>query len=594
MEETPNFSLSQPTKGSLDWHVPLNKNYDLIDGKLPIVAKYSNRDNYNPLNNQLLFAHDIGQWLIFNRESDSWKKLNNLGSEGNPVSAETNQTNGVVYARNFEGSGLASKIEEALNWIKYNQDGQGRIRITPKHDGSNWVWDKSLTIDPSEYAGIHIDIDDTVAIEHDTSVPGWTLIINTTSSINAVNNGQAFKMTGGYFNGQGQINSDLDGFCRLQDSTLATIAPSRVERYFSKGTSNKLIKAFEVRNYNSFSEDLIIGPCDIWSSDIAIDFVPSSVSGGEGTDSFDGIEIQSITARLIRNIGIRFRGIVQNSTIHQPTVFLAKDDAIAFYLDAAMGGSSISNPKGEKSTGEEINTVFFRTGEKFGQSPMIINPWSVLDTDYSRFTQDDAIFAMGPGTGSGINSPQLSKSDRFIISDGEHSLLEVKSDSNLGDSSFAVGKNASAKGSFSTSVGWNSTDNSHPGSTVLGRNAKSQGEYGVAIGEQALAKKFGVAIGRGAKVSKDGSGIAIGLNSTSSAHNVIHIGAGGETLTPRIARVAGGTTEFVFPLNRGPTISDDDLNKNEAAFSMDDSGDKMLVRVKTSSGEVKTGSIQFD
>jgi hypothetical protein len=88
MSDTPNFDLNRPQEGKADWHVPLNSNFETLDGSLPIVDTYENRGNYSPTDGQPYLAHDLGLWLRYDANSSSWESIDKLGDPSKPKTAD--------------------------------------------------------------------------------------------------------------------------------------------------------------------------------------------------------------------------------------------------------------------------------------------------------------------------------------------------------------------------------------------------------------------------------------------------------------------------------------------------------------------------
>lgn len=63
---TENHDYEQPTRGTTDWHVPLNANFDLLDQDVEIRDVEANRGNYVPKQNAKFLATDTGRVYIGN------------------------------------------------------------------------------------------------------------------------------------------------------------------------------------------------------------------------------------------------------------------------------------------------------------------------------------------------------------------------------------------------------------------------------------------------------------------------------------------------------------------------------------------------
>lgn len=75
-DNTSNHNLQQPTKGTEDWHVPLNENFAKIDTGVEIRDEEGNRREYEPKQGSKFFATDTG--VVYVGDGDAWRKLGSL------------------------------------------------------------------------------------------------------------------------------------------------------------------------------------------------------------------------------------------------------------------------------------------------------------------------------------------------------------------------------------------------------------------------------------------------------------------------------------------------------------------------------------
>jgi len=279
------------------------------------------------------------------------------GSDGTAISPTS--VNNEAYAREFSGGDLSAKLSNALDYLSANAGDQGRVRITPKDDGTAWQWTGDLVIDPkSDFkAGVHIEVDHNVEIEYPGS--GWPLIV-TTGGEYKKSDPAPFVLTGGQWFATG----DAQGWCQLLDIGGCIIDPYNVS--FDGGT-NAPVKGIELRNQDRWSETNSLLPSGgTVRSDYCIDFVgatynPDSTSGG--TDSFQGNYIGPCSLDT-DEAGIRMRGNMQYCLFESPQIFLFDDGAVGFEFnaDTRMWGLTISGGKTEEHAS---NTSSFRFGPDF-------------------------------------------------------------------------------------------------------------------------------------------------------------------------------------------------------------------------------------
>jgi hypothetical protein len=86
MTETENHNLNIPPKGTDDWAVPLNQNFEqlevgatVVDTHVtidPSIASDADTVQYTPHNNALFIAHDSG--AVFHGDGTAWTQIGSL------------------------------------------------------------------------------------------------------------------------------------------------------------------------------------------------------------------------------------------------------------------------------------------------------------------------------------------------------------------------------------------------------------------------------------------------------------------------------------------------------------------------------------
>lgn len=71
---TDNHSYNTPSKGTTDWHVPLNENFETLDTDVEIRDTDGNKGNYTPKQDALYRATDTGN--VYLGDGSNWNKLN--------------------------------------------------------------------------------------------------------------------------------------------------------------------------------------------------------------------------------------------------------------------------------------------------------------------------------------------------------------------------------------------------------------------------------------------------------------------------------------------------------------------------------------
>lgn len=99
-----NHRYATPEEGSLDWHVPLNENFEKLDQDIAIRDEASNRSTYTPAKDAVFHALDTGDWYV--GDGSSWNKRN--------PPTEQSTSNGGTYDRVVApGDDLAGVLDAA-------------------------------------------------------------------------------------------------------------------------------------------------------------------------------------------------------------------------------------------------------------------------------------------------------------------------------------------------------------------------------------------------------------------------------------------------------------------------------------------------
>lgn len=83
---TENHNLNTPAKGTTDWHVPLNDNFERLDTDVEVRDSEGNRGQYTPKAGAKFFATDTGAAFI--GDGSNWNRLAATGSNPSFDSAQ--------------------------------------------------------------------------------------------------------------------------------------------------------------------------------------------------------------------------------------------------------------------------------------------------------------------------------------------------------------------------------------------------------------------------------------------------------------------------------------------------------------------------
>ncbi|WP_152042622.1 hypothetical protein [Salinigranum salinum] len=350
---TENHNYHTPAKGRENWHEPLNENFRALDNDIEVRDVQANLTNYTAKDGAKFFATDTG--ATFLADGNSWSQV-----DGSFNSLNAPMVNNDVYAANFEGNGLASKVENALDWLRNTTAGQGRVVITPKSDGTAWIWDKDVSVDPTLWNGIAIECKGNVEVQYPGS--GWALTLDTDWSRQNGNFDIQSNITGGRWLSTG----DPKGWLRIRDAYKTYVSPRNVD--FEN--SNNTAVGVAVENYAGWAESTHIADTRLFC-DICVDFRPASITGGPGTDSYHGTTLENAKFE-VRNVGVRARGTFDYSYIDHCSFFAKGSDVTLLQLGwddtdqkPRYEATVIAACKFEDPGGSSSNTTAIRLGPNY-------------------------------------------------------------------------------------------------------------------------------------------------------------------------------------------------------------------------------------
>ncbi|WP_135852823.1 hypothetical protein [Halorussus salinus] len=112
-----NHDYSTPSRGSSNWHEPMNRNFERLDTDVEIRDEEANRDQYQPKEGAKFLATDTG--VRYLADGSNWHRLQYPTSESrSPESADS-----AGDAGNFGGTRPAVNTEKT--YVKVAADGSG-------------------------------------------------------------------------------------------------------------------------------------------------------------------------------------------------------------------------------------------------------------------------------------------------------------------------------------------------------------------------------------------------------------------------------------------------------------------------------------
>lgn len=128
-EETPNHRYNTPAEGEQNWHVPLNDNFERLDGDVPIWDTNANREEYTATSDAHFIAVDTGE--IYEGDGDNWNKIGSITERDSGSSGETFLYDTVSPVANRVYVPRTGKdIQPAIDYFAEN-DVNGVVQLLP-------------------------------------------------------------------------------------------------------------------------------------------------------------------------------------------------------------------------------------------------------------------------------------------------------------------------------------------------------------------------------------------------------------------------------------------------------------------------------
>jgi hypothetical protein len=358
---TDNHGYNTPTKGTTDWHVPLNDNFEKLEFEVEIRDRESERGQYEPKSGAKFFSVDTGR--IYIGTGDGWRRLHQTGVDPsfNQIEAEyarVKNRDNKINVRAIPGETLRERIVTALDLIETS----GEIRIPRPEGGGVWKWGEELRIDVGEYKGITLNLDRGVEVEYGGEE--WVLAVDNT------NPGQKSTFAVEGIDAEFRATGNPEGCFRSDDLNHITIKTNT--RYFENSSGDST--AVLIRNIDRFTEGWKLEG-DHRANDRSVDFAPASLTGGGGTDSFVDGRAENLSLKG-NDFGMRLRGNHKANIFDNVHFFYGADDAVGLVLDGQVSQAVFIGPRFDDTNGFE-NEVGIETRSEFKAylgKPIFIGP----------------------------------------------------------------------------------------------------------------------------------------------------------------------------------------------------------------------------
>lgn len=380
---TDNHDYNTPKKGTENWHVPLNENFDRLDTGVEIRDVDDSLGQYTPKPCAKYFATDTGN--IYIGDGDQWQQLSSAGQDPSFGSVSAKQSSvasrdNEINVRAIKGETLSERISKALATI----DTSGQIRIPRPVGGETWDWGEQLDIDVGHYRGITLSIDRGTEIAYGGT--GWVLTLDGGDASQR----NTFAIVGN--DAEFFAKESPEGFLRADDVSHIMIKTNT--RDFVNSDRNAT--AVLLRNVEAWTEGWKLEG-NHRNCDRGIDFAPASVTGGSGGSSFLDGRAENLAVNA-RDFGVRLRGNHKACVFDNPRFFFAADDCEALILDGNLSGTTFVCPRFDDTNNDYSNEVAIATKgdfKSFEGKPMFISPdFNLVDTIATKSEKTHDLWAL--------------------------------------------------------------------------------------------------------------------------------------------------------------------------------------------------------
>jgi hypothetical protein len=279
-----------PSQGTLDWHIPLNENFETIESDIQALATeagVSDVGGYNrpsqgtldwhiPLNENFeMIAADMRDIANATGSELSGKDtLSNTDVWLSLLQSGTDLSNVVYDATTFSGATLAQQVENTLSAMRSDVDGRAVLWVP----SGSYTWDRTVNFDTGSVLGPTFHFSNEADIE---VTADWAFDFQNANTWSLANDQRtSVRIRGGKWTISGT------GLARSEDIYRGFFSPASV----TGGTH-----ALWSRNSDSWSEGWTVRDATFEGVDEPLRFSSAGVTGGSGTGSHDQQLLANIT-----------------------------------------------------------------------------------------------------------------------------------------------------------------------------------------------------------------------------------------------------------------------------------------------------------
>lgn len=166
---TDNHNYNTPTKGTPDWDVPINSNFNRIDTDVEVRDTDARKDNYIPKDGAKYFSTDTG--VIYIGDGSSWNQVGDIGG-ANSVQTEE-EVEDIVDGLLVGGPNITLTYDDGANELTIEGSSSSDTHVEVAKDAStilsspdvlNFTDSGDITITATDAGSGQVDVDFDVSI----------------------------------------------------------------------------------------------------------------------------------------------------------------------------------------------------------------------------------------------------------------------------------------------------------------------------------------------------------------------------------------------------------------------------------------------
>lgn len=312
-----------------------------------------------------------------------------VGTAANPIDVEaedintttiqTERESNKLQARNYSGTTLSDKVQNAINDVKNNMAGMGLIEVSgPPDGGGYWDWDDEVSIDPSNFEWLTIDFHTSKIMSKVGG--GYCIKVPDAAGVQ-----EGLNIIGGWWNGTNA--TDPAGWFHAHDLRSSHIEPLRLQGFSNTNADSHGIRLETASDFCTFN---VIGG-HMKTTDIPLFFDRGAGNGNFANNRLDGIHAEGKTTC------VQVDGDLRNSYVEKLSAYPSANNAVGLHLDGNISETVFQSVEIEDPGDTYTGNIGIETGANYsGHAPPVFHGLRVdslsIGTRWSRSTASDRIY----------------------------------------------------------------------------------------------------------------------------------------------------------------------------------------------------------